>query len=260
MKKLSFGILFLNLFLSSMLWSLPAWAAETTYKICPAEIYGTPPTTQHIEGAKPSATEQEGIAKDQASAAGNGTAGASTTTNFCGTPEGNFLWKTDCTTEKKVITEVQEVIGSEITQENAVDGAFIINVYRGACCLVDQPDAAGVRTCINSYTFYTTDTPAGFDTCKTNSNMPCERRQWVIGGSGAGILKVYAKQIYTFAALMVGSVTVTNMVYSGVMITITGSSGDISAYRDRITQGILALVLLFASGVILYTVNPNFFG
>ncbi len=260
MKKLGFGILFLNLFLSSMLWSLPALAEGTDYKICPADIYGTPPTLQHVAGTEPTTTEKESMAKDQASAAENGTAGANATTNFCGTPEGNFLWKTDCTTEKRVITEVQEVIGNQITQENAVDGAFIINVYRGACCLVDQPDATGVRTCVNSYTFYTEDTPAGFDKCKSFSNMPCERRQWIIGSSGAGILKVYAKQIYTFAALMVGAVTVTNMVYSGIMITITGSSGDISAYRDRITQGILALVLLFASGAILYTVNPNFFG
>jgi hypothetical protein len=261
MKKLCFRLLSLQV-LATLLWVSPAWAegatAPTTpqkvpnYNVCSGQIMGETEVI-HLPGASASTKdEEEKVRKAQEAV-------AEKSRGDCGKADANgFLEKADCTRNQMVITEVQEVIGSEIPAEEAVDGAFIMNVYRGSCCYIDNVN----MECIETRSFYTEDSQKGFTACQQNTspNYPCERRQWVIGTSGAGILKVYAKQIYTFAALTVGSVAVTNMIYSGIMITLTGSSGDITTYRERITRAILAIVLLFASGAILYTINPNFFG
>jgi bacteriorhodopsin len=81
----------------------------------------------------------------------------------------------------------------------------------------------------------------------------------VIGTSGAGIIKVYVKQIYRWAAMTVGTVAVVTMVISGIQISMSGVSGDISSAKTKMMSALAGLVLLFLSGLILYTINPTFF-
>lgn len=177
------------------------------------------------------------------------------------------LEKGDCT--KEVITELSEVIGPAIggiTQNNAdgsttlVDENRIIDVYKGICCMIAERKSVGdgespdIYTCEEARTLYTLD----LDSCQ-EKGLHCEHRQWVIGTSGAGIIKIYVKQLYTYAVGVIGFIVVVVFVTSGIQITMSGVSGDITSAKERITKAIMAMALLFLSGIILYTVNPTFF-
>lgn len=158
-----------------------------------------------------------------------------------------FYNKADCTAAGKVVTEVTEVFAGEVsTDEN-----LVANVYKGLCCLVVE-DKTG--KCRDARAIYTED----FGTCNSNA-LQCEKRQWIIGVSGAGIIKVYVKQIYSWGAGIAGFIAVVVIIISGVQIQISGVSGDISQAKQRIMQSIAGLVLIFLSGILLYTINPGFF-
>jgi hypothetical protein len=160
--------------------------------------------------------------------------------------------KGDCTAAGKVITEVTEVFGSEVS----VGDDAIKTVYRGLCCIAfERDDAGNPESCKDVREVY-------FETygeCNDYPALECSKRQWIIGTSGAGIIKVYIKQLYIWAAGVVGFISVVTIVLNGIRISISGVSGDISAAKDRIIQAISGLVLLFLSGLILYTINPGFF-
>ncbi|MBU0982215.1 pilin [Patescibacteria group bacterium] len=87
----------------------------------------------------------------------------------------------------------------------------------------------------------------------------CEKRQWLISGTGGGVIRLFVKQAYIFGAGTAGFVAVVVIVISGIQISVSGVSGDITSAKDRIVQSIAGLVLLFLSGIILYTINPTFF-
>ena len=67
------------------------------------------------------------------------------------------------------------------------------------------------------------------------------------------------EQIFTWGALTVGSIAVMTIVLNGVRIQMSGVSGDITEAKNKIFQAIAGIVLLFLSGLILYTINPGFF-
>lgn len=169
----------------------------------------------------------------------------------CGTinPGTGFVEKGDCTAEGKVITEISEVFGPDIEEDS--EGNEITTVYKGVCCLIT--DSTGGQ-CLESRSIYTKD----FNSCKDNASF-CERRQWIIGTSGIGIVKIYVKQLYIYGAGVIGFISVVTMVISGIQIQVSGVSGDITSAKERIFKALGGLVLLFMSGLILYTINPTFF-
>ena len=73
------------------------------------------------------------------------------------------------------------------------------------------------------------------------------------------IVKIMVKQIYTWGAFTVGSMAVMTIILNGVRISMSGVSGDITEAKNKILQAIAGIVLLFMSGIILYTINPDFF-
>lgn len=148
----------------------------------------------------------------------------------------------------KVITEVGEVIGPDIDDDG--DGNQILTVYKGVCCLVTDVNGE----CVESRNVYSKD----FSACESNASL-CERRQWIIGTSGTGIVKIYVKQLYIWGAGVIGFIAVVTMVISGIQISVSGVSGDITEAKERIFKALGGLVLLFLSGLILYTINPTFF-
>lgn len=179
----------------------------------------------------------------------------------CGDPNDHtgFLEKGDCTAEGLVVTEITEVLAPDVTLD---ENTKIITVYSGLCCLAGEVKDGEVVTCDDVRTIYTTDDESGtggYDKC-TTSAVNCEKRQWVIGGSGIGIVKLMVKQIFTFGALAVGSIAVGTIVFQGIKISVSGVSGDISESKNKILQAIAGIVLLFLSGLLLYTINPEFFG
>jgi len=170
----------------------------------------------------------------------------------CGALNGvtGFYEKGDCTAAGFVITEISEVIGG--TTE--LDDNKIIDVYKGTCCLIGIYDNDNNYECEETSDIYA-------DTFKNCNDVAanCSKRQWIIASSGAGIIKIYVKQIYGWAAGTIGFIVVVTIVINGVRISVSGISGDITDAKNKIFQAIGALVLLFLSGLILFTINPTFF-
>jgi len=91
-------------------------------------------------------------------------------------------------------------------------------------------------------------------------SVECKRVQVYFTKTGAALLYTYIGQIYRWGAGTIGVVSVLYLVWGGIEITTAGdNTGKIDEAKKKIIQSITGLVLLFMSGVILYTINPNFF-
>lgn len=86
----------------------------------------------------------------------------------------------------------------------------------------------------------------------------CQRIQIIKADSGSDLIYRYVKMIYLWAAGTIGIISVFTLVYSGIGISVS-AGGDIDKYKQRIMQSLIGLVVLFLSGLILYTINPTFF-
>lgn len=170
-----------------------------------------------------------------------------------------MLEKGDCT--GVVLSEVAEVVSSATPSTDSSTDR-IVNVYQGVCCLLYNKE----NICYETRTYYTAD----MATCKTieagtGTTLPegktnCSLRQWIIASTGMGLLKIYVKQIFTFGSMIVGAIAVGNIILNGIRISMAGVSGDISEAKQKITQSLSGIVLLFLSALILYSINPDFFG
>ncbi len=88
----------------------------------------------------------------------------------------------------------------------------------------------------------------------------CQEVTVIISGGGTTLISNYVGTIYRWAASLVGIICVLVIVASGIQLAASG--GDSSATegaKKRIVQSLSGLAVLFLSGLILYTVNPNFF-
>jgi hypothetical protein len=92
------------------------------------------------------------------------------------------------------------------------------------------------------------------------TKQSCQRIQVIHADSGANLIFIYVRMIYLWAAGTIGIVSVFTLVYSGIGISMAGGdSGKIDPFKQRIAQSLMGLVVLFLSGLILYTINPTFF-
>ena len=88
----------------------------------------------------------------------------------------------------------------------------------------------------------------------------CNQVQVFFSKGGTSLLEGYIKTIYTWAASIVGLIAVAVIVVSGIQISVSGGdSGALTSAKERIVRSLLGIAILFLSGLILYTVNPNFF-
>lgn len=98
--------------------------------------------------------------------------------------------------------------------------------------------------------------------CETDKdlgeNVSCQRIQILHAESGSDLIFKYVRMIYLWAAGTIGIVSVFTLVYSGIAIS-ASAGGDIAGFKQRIMQSLMGLVVLFLSGLILYTINPTFF-
>ncbi len=216
-----------------------------------------------IQGTVPEATEGAALQEDILEMQGyfEFTYAALYENGTCGelNPSTGMLEKSDC--KGKVLTEITEVVTDAKPNVPGETGDKIITVYQGLCCL--SPSADG-STCYETRNYYTET----FDQCRdmasgsgSTTNSPnCLLRQWLIAETGMGLLKLYVKQIFTFGSFAVGAIAVATIILNGVRISVAGVSGDISEAKQKITQALSGIVLLFLSALILYTINPDFFG
>lgn len=88
----------------------------------------------------------------------------------------------------------------------------------------------------------------------------CNQVQVFFSKGGTSLLEGYIKTIYTWAASIVGLIAVAVIVVSGIQISVSGGdSGALTSAKERIVRSLLGVAVLFLSGLILYTINPNFF-
>lgn len=96
---------------------------------------------------------------------------------------------------------------------------------------------------------------------KEKTYTTCQKVQVLVTKKGgAGLIYLYVGTIYRWAASLVGILCVLMLVINGIIIS--ASAGDQQAVtnaKTRITQSLVALVILFLSAIILNTANPNFF-
>jgi len=101
------------------------------------------------------------------------------------------------------------------------------------------------------------------DKCEAEAgwkNFTCQRIQVMRAESGTELVYNYVGMIYKWAAGTVGIISVFTMVFGGISImSAGGDSAKIENAKKRITQSLFGLVVLFLSGLILYTINPTFF-
>lgn len=176
-------------------------------------------------------------------------------------PTSGAYEKGDCSagTDIKFITEISEPIGGTISSESTGGEGEVIEVYKGICCM------AGGYTTSAKDAFYCAQTRnvyyGDYSKCTSDYNQAnyCQKVQWLISKTGAGLIKTYVKQIYVFGAGIVGFIAVAVIVGSGIQISLSGASGDITTAKDRIIQSLMGIALLFLSALILYTINPTFF-
>ncbi len=78
--------------------------------------------------------------------------------------------------------------------------------------------------------------------------------------SGVEMLYAYIGAIYRWGASIIGVIAVLVIVISGIQISAAGGEqGAVTSAKTRITQSLIGIVVLFLSGIILYTINPTFF-
>lgn len=80
------------------------------------------------------------------------------------------------------------------------------------------------------------------------------------GENGVDLITNTTSTLYRYGAGLIGIVCVLVIVISGIQIMLGGAEESmVSSAKNRIMQALLSLLLLFSSGMILRTVNPNFF-
>ncbi len=88
----------------------------------------------------------------------------------------------------------------------------------------------------------------------------CNQVQVIFATSGSGIIKAYVGLVYRWATGLIGVIAVLVIVINGIAISIAGGDqGKVESAKNRIVQSLMAVAILFLAGIILYTVNPNYF-
>lgn len=75
------------------------------------------------------------------------------------------------------------------------------------------------------------------------------------------ILETYLQTMYPYAVALISSLAIVMVILGSFeIVTSKGDSGKVSEGKERIMYAIGGLVLLLMASIILWTINPNFFG
>lgn len=88
----------------------------------------------------------------------------------------------------------------------------------------------------------------------------CKEVQVILSKGGTSLIYGYIGMLYRWGASMAGVIAVTVIILSGIQISAAGGDPEaVGSAKKRILKSIAGIVVLFLSGLILYTINPNFF-
>lgn len=179
-----------------------------------------------------------------------------TAVNTLDTKGENACIKTD--EEKKyVITFIEEPL--ETGYEAPTGDPFIARpCVRNTIIFV--PKATGEKTKFHSEIKKTCMTNLGGDGGSYTLKVSCQEVMAILSKGGSTMIEGYISLIYNWAAGIVGIIAVLVIVLSGIQIAASGGEPDaLTSAKSRIIKSLAGLAVLFLSGVILYTVNPNYF-
>lgn len=95
---------------------------------------------------------------------------------------------------------------------------------------------------------------------KINTKYTCQTVQVLLSKGGTTMIESYIGLMYKWSVGIAGIIAVVVIIFSGIQISASGSDNDgITEAKKRIGKSLLGLAILLLSGLILYTVNPNFF-
>jgi len=144
------------------------------------------------------------------------------------------------------------------------DEEKVRNCVRVSVCKSIQEDATKAKTeCIS--TLNSKEGVAKIKSTMDNLN----KSEWsvtytpvqvFISQSGVDMLYLYIGAIYRWGASIIGIIAVLVIVISGIQISAAGGEqAAVTSAKTRIAQSLIGIVILFLSGIILYTINPTFF-
>jgi hypothetical protein len=121
---------------------------------------------------------------------------------------------------------------------------------------IDTCETKYVQTCSPQFTYIREITLGN----PLPTIVTCDRVQLLFGESGIDLLKQYVGLIYRWATGIVGIIAVFIIMIQGIIIsTAGGDDGKIGEAKSKIIESLTAIAILFLSGIILYTINPNYF-
>ncbi len=110
------------------------------------------------------------------------------------------------------------------------------------------------KTLAQTYKYKSKDDPSA------NAEFSCREVQVILTKGGTVAIYGYIGMIYRWGASIVGIIAVTVIILSGIQISAAGGDQEaVGSAKKRILQSIAGIIVLFLSGLILYTINPTFF-
>ncbi|MEK7086021.1 MAG: pilin [Patescibacteria group bacterium] len=110
------------------------------------------------------------------------------------------------------------------------------------------------KTLANTYKYKDKNDPSA------QAKFSCREVQVILTKGGTIAIYGYIGMIYRWGASIVGIIAVTVIILSGIQISAAGGDAEaVGSAKKRILQSIAGIIVLFLSGLILYTINPTFF-
>lgn len=164
--------------------------------------------------------------------------------------------------EKYITTIIEEPFGSDssLVENGGTEKADIKYETRSCCRITSYLDDGTSEVNLNKGQCPTDCVPLTTDDKGIRTGESCEQVMAILSKGGTTMIEGYISTIYTWAAGLVGLIAVTVIIISGIQIAMSG--GDTQAVesgKNRILKSLSGLAVLFLSGLILYTINPNFF-
>lgn len=164
----------------------------------------------------------------------------------------------------------QEPLSSGVAEGKTPDDKYVVRpCFQNSFSFSDPTNTSNSKNTpmlanqcsANAQTLYNSWTVEGdADKKKYSVTYSCKEVKVTLTKGGTTAIYGYIGDIYKWGASIVGIVATTVIIVSGIQISAAGGEPEaIGAAKKRILQSIAGIVVLFLSGLILYTVNPTFF-
>lgn len=160
-----------------------------------------------------------------------------------------------------IVTVLEEPIG----QEQESDDFKIRRCFRNTVIFMEKGNIQKTtlstlkRECVDDATLEG-NVKANRKNLDGEITIYCDPVTVLISRGGTTMIEGYIALMYRWAASIVGVISVLVIVISGIQISAAGGESEaVNQAKSRILKSLGGLALLFLSGVLLYTINPNFF-